>query len=142
MWTVKKLSLTALRGGEIGFLSPFNGEEFSYGGMPEGFVGVREARGDRIHLQRGERSFWVERKDCFEELESGFGDYQSPMPGQVIKVMVEEGCGVKKGDALLILEAMKMEHTVRAFADGVVKKIYFSQGEQVPTDALLLEMED
>jgi 3-methylcrotonyl-CoA carboxylase alpha subunit len=48
---------------------------------------------------------------------------------------------VKKGQALLILEAMKMEHTITAPADGVVKEVHFAAGEQVPEGAALITLE-
>jgi 3-methylcrotonyl-CoA carboxylase alpha subunit len=56
-------------------------------------------------------------------------------------VLVKAGAKVKKGDALLILEAMKMEHTIAAPADGVVKEILFAAGEQVLEGAELVRME-
>jgi 3-methylcrotonyl-CoA carboxylase alpha subunit len=59
------------------------------------------------------------------------GSLAAPMPGKVIKVLTEAGAKVTKGQALLILEAMKMEHTITAPADGVVKEIHYNAGEQV-----------
>ena len=59
------------------------------------------------------------------------GQMLSPMPGKILKVMVKKGEQVQKGVPLLILEAMKMEHTIRANAEGVVKAIHFREGEQV-----------
>jgi 3-methylcrotonyl-CoA carboxylase alpha subunit len=66
------------------------------------------------------------------------GSLAAPMPGKVIRVLVEAGAQVKKGEALLILEAMKMEHTITAPANGVVKEILFAAGEQVPEGAELV----
>jgi 3-methylcrotonyl-CoA carboxylase alpha subunit len=63
------------------------------------------------------------------------------MPGKVIQVMVEAGARVKKGQPLLILEAMKMEHTITAPADGMVKEINFAAGEQVLEGAELITLE-
>jgi 3-methylcrotonyl-CoA carboxylase alpha subunit len=59
------------------------------------------------------------------------GSLAAPMPGKVIKVMTEAGAKVTKGQALLILEAMKMEHTITAPADGVVKEVHYAAGDQV-----------
>ena len=59
------------------------------------------------------------------------GSLAAPMPGKVIKVMTKAGATVTKGEALLILEAMKMEHTITAPADGVVKEVHYVAGEQV-----------
>ena len=69
------------------------------------------------------------------------GSLAAPMPGKVIQVMVEAGARVKKGQPLLILEAMKMEHTITAPADGVVKEINFAAGEQVLEGAELVTLE-
>ena len=65
----------------------------------------------------------------------------APMPGKVIQVMVKPGAHVAKGEALLILEAMKMEHTITAPADGVVKEIHYAAGEQVLEGAELISLE-
>ncbi len=63
------------------------------------------------------------------------------MPGTVLKVVSEVGMKVKRGDHLLITEAMKMETTVQAPFDGVVKVIHVNAGEGISTGDLLLEME-
>jgi 3-methylcrotonyl-CoA carboxylase alpha subunit len=63
------------------------------------------------------------------------------MPGRIVQVMSRPGETVKKGQALLILEAMKMEHTITAPADGVVKEIHFAAGEQVVEGAELVTLE-
>ena len=55
----------------------------------------------------------------------------APMPGKVIAVMVKVGARVTKGTPLLVLEAMKMEHTIAAPADGLVKDVRCAPGEQV-----------
>ena len=64
----------------------------------------------------------------------------APMPGQVIAVLVVEGQPVAAGDPLLILEAMKMEHTIRAPHDGVVAIIHYQPGDQVRAGAVLVDM--
>jgi 3-methylcrotonyl-CoA carboxylase alpha subunit len=63
------------------------------------------------------------------------------MPGRVVKLLVKAGARVAKGQPLLILEAMKMEHTITAPADGVVKEIHYGEGEQVLEGAQLLTLE-
>jgi len=62
----------------------------------------------------------------------------APMPGKVIAIMVEAGHRVRKGQALLVMEAMKMEHTLSAPADGVVEKLPFRVGDQVSEGAALV----
>ena len=66
---------------------------------------------------------------------------RAPMPGIVVAVVVEENQQVKRGAALLTLEAMKMEHTITAPHAGRVMKIFFRQGEQVREGDQLLELE-
>ena len=69
------------------------------------------------------------------------GRLVSPLPGNVIQVLVGSGDAVAKGQALMIIEAMKMEHTIIAPRRGTVRQIYFSMGEQVAEGAQLLEFE-
>ncbi|AVK85647.1 pyruvate carboxylase [Lysinibacillus sp. B2A1] len=63
------------------------------------------------------------------------------MPGTVLKVVVSKGSQVKRGDHLLITEAMKMETTVQAPKDGIVKEVYASAGDAISTGDLLIEIE-
>lgn len=63
------------------------------------------------------------------------------MPGTVLKVVVSKGAKVKRGEHLLITEAMKMETTIQAPFDGVVKEIYVQAGEGISTGDLLIEIE-
>ena len=63
---------------------------------------------------------------------------KSPLPGSVIKVLVSEGQAVKKGETLLTLESMKMENAIMAEADGTVKQIAVTPGQNVMQDDLLI----
>ena len=63
------------------------------------------------------------------------------MPGTVLKLVVSKGSPVKRGDHLMITEAMKMETTVQAPKDGVVKEIYVAAGDAISTGDLLIELE-
>ncbi|NCU12325.1 MAG: acetyl/propionyl/methylcrotonyl-CoA carboxylase subunit alpha [Sphingomonadaceae bacterium] len=69
------------------------------------------------------------------------GDILSPMPGKIIAVEVAEGQAVTKGQKLLTLEAMKMEHTLTAPFDGVVAQLNAAPGAQVQVEALLARIE-
>jgi len=69
------------------------------------------------------------------------GSLAAPMPGKVIALLVKPGAKVAAGAPLLVLEAMKMEHTISAPTEGVVKAIHFAVGEQVPEGAELLTLE-
>lgn len=68
-------------------------------------------------------------------------EIKAPMPGLVLDVMAAVGQEVVKGDALLILEAMKMENVIKAQGDGVVKEVSVGKGETVDKGAILVEME-
>tara|TARA_B110001452_G_C15226746_1_gene425140 strand:+ start:1365 stop:1820 length:456 start_codon:yes stop_codon:yes gene_type:complete len=64
----------------------------------------------------------------------------APMPGKILEVLVIEGQNVSSGDALMIMEAMKMEHKIVAGYDGVVETILFASGDQVEQGAELLSI--
>uniref|UniRef100_UPI003571793F acetyl-CoA carboxylase biotin carboxyl carrier protein subunit n=1 Tax=Vogesella margarita TaxID=2984199 RepID=UPI003571793F len=66
---------------------------------------------------------------------------KAPMPGRVVALLAESGQTVAKGEPLLILEAMKMEHTIAAPADGKVLAFYFAAGEQVNDGDELVDFE-
>ncbi|MCK6390590.1 MAG: 3-methylcrotonyl-CoA carboxylase, partial [Azonexus sp.] len=69
------------------------------------------------------------------------GGLTAPMPGKVVALLAQPGQKVDKGTPLLILEAMKMEHTITAPAAGVVKAFCYAAGEQVSDGAALVEFE-
>ena len=69
------------------------------------------------------------------------GAVLSPMPGKLVKLLVEAGQPVKAGEPLLVLEAMKMEHTLRATADAVVERTFGREGDVVPQRAVLVSFE-
>jgi biotin carboxyl carrier protein len=66
---------------------------------------------------------------------------KAPMPGLVLRVQVKVGDAVKKGDALLVLEAMKMENVIKAEGEGIVKAIKVNEKQAVEKNTLLIEME-
>jgi biotin carboxyl carrier protein len=70
---------------------------------------------------------------------SAAGTLTAPMPATVIKVHVKPGDAVKKGDIVVVLEAMKMELPLRAFGNGVVSAVRCREGELVQADATLIE---
>lgn len=63
---------------------------------------------------------------------------KAPMPGLVLNVLVAEGDEVKKGDSLLVLEAMKMENMIKSPTDGLIKKVFISQGDKVEKNQVLI----
>lgn len=70
------------------------------------------------------------------------GGLTSPMPGKIIALSVKAGDKVKAGDALLVMEAMKMEHTIHAPKDGTVQEVFFSVGDQVTDGVELIALSD
>ncbi|MFT7288998.1 MAG: 3-methylcrotonyl-CoA carboxylase alpha subunit [Halieaceae bacterium] len=70
------------------------------------------------------------------------GGLTAPMNGTIVALLVESGATVGAGDALLVMEAMKMEHTIRAPADGQVASFYFEPGELVDGGAVLLDFSE
>mgnify|MGYP001352384362 CR=1 FL=1 len=68
-------------------------------------------------------------------------DVKAPMPGKVLKVVVSEGDEVKKGDAILILEAMKMENVLKAEGDCTIKKVLVNTEESVEKNQILIELD-
>jgi 3-methylcrotonyl-CoA carboxylase alpha subunit len=70
--------------------------------------------------------------------EAGGGRLSAPMPGKVAQVLVTCGAKVKRGQALMVLEAMKMEHTITAPADGTVERVDYAPGDLVEEGAELI----
>ena len=91
----------------------------------------------------------LQLKDKYDELLHSLGldnlatkkvnDIKAPMPGMVLKILVKEGDEVKKGDALLVLEAMKMENILKSPTDGTIKKIAAIVGVAVEKNQLLVQ---
>ena len=63
------------------------------------------------------------------------------MPGKIFKLFKQEKESVAAGETVMIVEAMKMEHAIRATKDGILKKIFFKEGDQVQGGATLCEIE-
>jgi 3-methylcrotonyl-CoA carboxylase alpha subunit len=74
------------------------------------------------------------------DAQSEGGRLTAPMPGKVVSFAVKAGDAVKKGQALAVMEAMKMEHTIAAPADGTVAELLFALGDQVTEGSELLRM--
>ncbi|MBV9291265.1 MAG: biotin/lipoyl-binding protein, partial [Frankiales bacterium] len=70
------------------------------------------------------------------------GSLVAPMPGSVVRVLVEKGAQVSAGDPLVVLEAMKMEHTVAAVTAGMVTEVPVNAGQQVEAGAVLVVVEE
>lgn len=97
-----------------------------------------------IHVFARGRTLSVTRHDDLDrDSAGGVGSdvTLAPMPGLVKSVEVVTGRAVKQGDALCVLEAMKMEHTLRAARDGVVAEVLVSAGAQIEAGAALIRLE-
>jgi 3-methylcrotonyl-CoA carboxylase alpha subunit len=92
---------------------------------------------------RGERHPLVLHDPWLAEVEADAhgGGLTAPMPGKVIAVLVETGAKVERGAPLLIMEAMKMEHTIMAPAAGSVKELLYGVGDQVAEGAELIRFD-
>ena len=69
------------------------------------------------------------------------GGLKTQMPGKVIKIPVSVGTEVKKGQTVIVLEAMKMENEIKASYDGIVKEIYVKEGQALDNGVLMMELE-
>ncbi|MEM5343700.1 acetyl/propionyl/methylcrotonyl-CoA carboxylase subunit alpha [Paraburkholderia azotifigens] len=100
--------------------------------------------GDTFHVFcRGEAlAFeWQNLLAHAADAEHGEGRLTAPMPGKVIAVLVEQGAAVEKGQPLIVMEAMKMEHTIGAPAAGKVAEVLYGVGDQVADGAQLLVLD-
>ncbi len=101
------------------------------------------ADGNTIHLFLEGQHHEFEWVDPYlPEIVAGdrHGGLAAPMPGRVIAVLVEKGARVKAGTALIVMEAMKMEHTVTAPSDGTVAELHCAAGDQVREGDELLKL--
>ncbi len=98
--------------------------------------------GDQLYVHSSLGSRTITRLPRYPEVQTTTeqGSMTSPMPGLVAKILVTVGQSVKAGDALLILEAMKMEQTMRAAVDGTVETIRVKEGEVVGPGKLLVTL--
>jgi 3-methylcrotonyl-CoA carboxylase alpha subunit len=100
--------------------------------------------GDTFHVFcRGEAlAFeWQNLLAHAADAEHGEGRLTAPMPGKVIAVLVEQGVVVEKGQPLIVMEAMKMEHTIGAPTAGKVAEVLYAVGDQVADGAQLLVLD-
>ena len=109
-----------------------------------------QENGPSIYLLEG-NYFEVESKTLLQEKaeellnkkrkDSSLINIKAPMPGLVLKINIEKGNTVEKGDLLIILEAMKMENDIKAPITGIVKDIFCKRGTTVEKGDLLFIME-
>ncbi|WP_194953375.1 acetyl/propionyl/methylcrotonyl-CoA carboxylase subunit alpha [Sphingopyxis solisilvae] len=105
------------------------------------YISVEPADGGLVVFDEGEALFVATRVNAGAGGAASSGSIFSPMPGKVIAVEVAAGDAVTKGQKLLTLEAMKMEHSLTAPFDGVVAELNAAAGAQVQVEALLVRIE-
>jgi biotin carboxyl carrier protein len=94
-----------------------------------------------VNGPEGQSSFARRAEDDPDERGGVAGECRAPLPGAVTKVLVAEGDVVAEGDGLVVLEAMKMEHTLRAGGAGTVVQMRCVAGQQVDVHDLLVTVE-
>jgi 3-methylcrotonyl-CoA carboxylase alpha subunit len=113
--------------------------------LPENVVTAQAVRqGSTLHIDLDGQRFECHLLDGLgseDDLDTGGDEVTAPMPGFVKLVTAQPGARLTKGDALLVLEAMKMEHTLRAPRDGVVAAVFASPGDHVQNGAVLIAFE-
>jgi propionyl-CoA carboxylase alpha chain len=119
-----------------------NNVEATYG-AGVGVVGNVRRDGDKYWVHGPWGDVVVLEKSLFpsSEIEEEAGSLHAPMPGSVVSVEIAVGDAVRKGQTLVVLEAMKMEHPIGCPEDGVVSEIKVSAGDQVERGALLVVVE-
>ncbi|MFT4195748.1 acetyl-CoA carboxylase biotin carboxylase subunit [Ottowia sp.] len=121
--------------------------------QPDGRIDVRHAgrrqvvqvfrRGEVLHVFGSAGATAITEWDVLSNSGEGAGEgggLTAPMPGKVVSIAVKAGDKVNKGQALAVMEAMKMEHTIAAPRDGVVGEVLYAPGDQVAEGAELLRL--
>jgi 3-methylcrotonyl-CoA carboxylase alpha subunit len=147
---------TKLECGPRGYrmIVPADGPEFQGGVDGEGRLiatvdGARHALGlavdgEELTLFRADGPIVVREIDPLAtagDMEAGGGRLTAPMPGKIVSVHVSDGDAVTRGAPLIVLEAMKMEHTIAAPGDGTVVAVHYRAGDLVEEGADLLDFE-
>jgi acetyl/propionyl-CoA carboxylase alpha subunit len=118
--------------------------ELTVGDATERVIVARQ--GDEVHVHLGGEAYVLRYSHSLERFASqGFDADEriarAPMPGAVIAVSVEAGASVRRGQALLVIESMKMETTITAPCDGTVQTVHAGVGETFDRDAALVTLE-
>ncbi len=105
----------------------------------------------QVRLIINQQSLVVTIKDQYDLLLAELGmegigkkvikEIKAPMPGLVLKIEIEKGTEVKKDDALIVLEAMKMENVIKSPTEGVIQSIEFEAGNAIEKNQVLIRFE-
>jgi 3-methylcrotonyl-CoA carboxylase alpha subunit len=112
-------------------------------GLRQQHLAIR--RGESLYLHYAGELRSIQCVDPIAEVEASHqhhGGLTAPMNGSIVRLLVEAGQQVEAGTALVVLEAMKMEHSIRAPHAGTVKALYCNEGELVSEGTVLVELEE
>ncbi len=114
-------------------------------------ISVLQENGKQITLNINGNTHTVQINDQVDQLVEQMGlnkpkeiilkDIKAPMPGLILDIMVKPGQELVKGDAILILEAMKMENVIKAEGNGIVKEVLLNKGAAVEKNQVIIEMQ-
>ncbi|MBI6764814.1 acetyl/propionyl/methylcrotonyl-CoA carboxylase subunit alpha [Pseudomonas syringae] len=116
--------------------------QVEHNGVRQRHMAVR--RGSTLYLEWQGEVHTVTRLDAIAQADVGEGQHgglTAPMNGSIVRVLVEVGQAVEPGAQLVVLEAMKMEHSIRAASAGVITALYCHEGEMVNEGAILVELD-
>lgn len=111
------------------------------GGRFRAAVASPNRDGESMVIAGGSEAVLSEAGKKMKKAGAHAGGLTSPMPGKIFKILKEAGSEVTKGEPILILEAMKMEHSIRSDKDGKVTKIFYKVGELVQGGVTLASVE-
>ena len=128
------------------YQTSLNGQSFvTLDGMQQHVCAVQLAD-QRWHVQVGDMDLWLEDKTfstpTAHKDASGSAEMRAKFNGKVIALNTEAGKAVKRGDTLLVIESMKLEHAIAASQDGVVASLEVAVGQQVTTGQLLVRLNE
>ncbi len=107
----------------------------------EGLAEVSVGRSRTEVIVKSERDVLLDKYGLDSSQNASASNLKSPMPGLVVRIAVKAGEEVSRGDALLVLEAMKMENELKAEASGIVSSVHVSEGDAVTKGQLLIEID-
>ena len=113
------------------------------------FVSPNEKAGEPFAVNAGNQNFEIKIYDpkrlrgskSAGESADGASEIKTAMPGKLVRILVEVGAEISKGDGVLIVEAMKMQNEMKAPKDGIVKEIRFAEGATVNAGDVLAVIE-
>lgn len=122
-----------------------HGERLTLNGEDFPVVVARDGESVWIHLEG--HTYRVHVRDAVAHLgrsaEAGLDNtLRAPMPGVVVEVLVANGAPVAKGEALMVIESMKLETTLRAVGNSVIETVHFEAGQSFSRDATLITLSE